>query len=49
MRTVERDIDSPKLEPIKYYTDSSLTTTVEPTQWSNKPVYAVAVCNDTPR
>jgi hypothetical protein len=47
-RTVQRDTDRPKLDPIKYYTDSSLTTEVTPGTWSSKPVSAVAVCRDAP-
>lgn len=47
-RTVQRDTDRPKLDPIRYYTDSSLTTPVTTETWSNKPIIAVAVCRDTP-
>lgn len=47
-RTIQRDNDLPKLDPIKYYTDSSLTTEVTPGTWSSEPVTAVAVCRDAP-
>lgn len=47
-RTVQRDNDAPKLDPIKYYTDNSLTTEITPGIWSGKPVTAVAVCRDAP-
>jgi hypothetical protein len=47
-RTTERDTENPFLEPIKYYTDSSLATEVLPGTWYNKPVVAVAFCRDTP-
>lgn len=47
-RTVQRDIDPPKLDSIKYYTDASLITPITPDTWYNKTVTAVAVCRDTP-
>ncbi len=48
-RTIERDNEEPTMEPLKYYTDNSLTTEVTAGTWYNKPVVAVVVCNDTPR
>lgn len=48
-RTVERDTEIPRLESLKYFTDSSLTTEVASGVWSSKPVIAVAVCSDSPR
>ena len=47
-KTVERDREAPSMADIKYYTDETLTTEVQPTNWYNKPVIALAVCSDTP-
>jgi len=47
-KTLGLDTEPPTLAPIKYYTDESLTTEVTPGTWYNKPVVALAVCNDTP-
>lgn len=47
-KTVQYDNEKPTME-LKYYTDSSRTTEVVPTRWSNKPVVAAVICNDTPR
>ena len=47
-KTLGLDVEPPTLAPIKYYTDESFTTEITPGTWYNKPVVALAVCNDTP-